>query len=95
VVVAEGDVVELWSYCGEGYHEFVEFVHAEFFDVGDGAVCEEDVVGGLCVGFYFFEFVVECFFGGALRDCVYCDGLFVFGEDVFFVVVLVDEGDVF
>ena len=31
VVVAEGDVVKVWCEFFEGYDEFIELVHFEFF----------------------------------------------------------------
>lgn len=94
MIVSEGDVVELWGDFGERYHEFVEFIHAEFFDVGDGAMGEKDVIIAVFVGFDLGELVVECFFGGALGYGMDGECLVVYCVVMFFVGVVVDECDV-
>ena len=94
MVVSEGDVVELWGDFGEGYHEFIEFIHPEFFDVGDGTMGEEEVVVAVFIGFDLGELMVECILGGALGYGMDGEGLVVYGVVMFFIGVFVDECEV-
>ena len=94
MVMAEGYVVELSGDFGERYHEFVEFVHAEFFDVGDGSMGEKDVIVGVFVDVNLLELVVKGFFGGTLGYGMYCYGFVIDGVKVFFILVFIDEGKV-
>ena len=91
MVVSKGDVIELWGDFGQRYHEFIEFIHPEFFDVSDGAMGEKDVIVAVFIGFDLGELMVECIFGRALGYSMDGEGLVVYSVVMFFVGVIVDK----